>query len=282
MPKELDEIARDVERAVDEAGEHVERAVDAAGEQVKRAVDGAVPALEKSADKAAALTKSAVGAGVEHLTLWARMVERGWRFLGRMSNPPWTLDKLLFWAIAVLLVVVLSVFNHLYHTGVLGLPVLEKAGSDFIAAAASLGVVGLFVFTAVSTLFFLFIPTEPFFLLILAVSPSIVLPIAAAAFGSTVGSCANYWFGKRLRLRSIKKKGDEAKLGKWGKRAHSKWGTAILFLAASLPVPEIIALAYGLADYPFKKFTLVTLAARFVKWTWVAMAFLLFRISIGG
>ena len=53
----------------------------------------------------------------------------------------------------------------------------------------------------------------------------------------------------------------------------------LLALCCALPAPEIVALAYGLSDYPFRKFAVVMLAGRLVKWTWIAAAFLFLRLS---
>ena len=100
-------------------------------------------------------------------------------------------------------------------------------------------------------------------------------------YGSGAGSCINYWFGNRLRISAGKKQpGQDRKLGRWGRRANSRGGTAMLFAASALPLPELVGVAYGLVDYPFQKFALVALAGRFVKWTWVAGAFLAFGFTL--
>jgi membrane protein YqaA with SNARE-associated domain len=266
----LEEIAREVGDAVDSAADHVEAAAEVTGELV-----------EKGARKTVDLTRSAVDQGVAQVTRFGRMVLAAWKFFERLSNPPWTPLKAITWAAIFLLVAVITVLAYQFKYGILTLPIVEEAGSRFVAWMAALGAAGLFGFTVVGTLFFMVIPTEPFFFVTLSGSTPVVLAIAAAAFGSTIGSCCNYGFGNRIRVSAGKKTGDERKLGKWGKRAHSKWGTVLLFLAAALPMPEIIALTYGIADYPFKKFVLVTLVGRVVKWSWIAAAFLLFRFSMG-
>jgi membrane protein YqaA with SNARE-associated domain len=266
-------------RPFDDMLNGIGNAAASASKQAQQAANSMLPAMDQAADRATAYARGAMNASVEQLTLWGRMVERAWRYFQVVSNPPWTARKVLGWAAAVLVMAAASILYHEVHLGVLGLPFLESLGAQFIAWAASLGPIGLFVFTAISTLFFLFLPTEPFFFLALAGSPDVVVPVIAASLGSTVGSLANYGFGIRLRHRSVKKKGDHAKLGKWGARARSKYGTVILFLAGSLPVPEIVAVGYGLADYPLKKFSVVTLGARFAKWTWITLAYVYLRAT---
>lgn len=256
--------------ALDLAAVHVEAFVAATGEAVER---GARVSME--------MTRTAADAGVEQLTRFGRMVLAAWRFFERLSNPPWTPLKVLAWVGIFLLVAIVTMLAYQVRYGLLTLPMVEAAGTQFVAWLASLGAPGLFGFTVVGTLFFMIIPTEPFFFIVLGGSTSAAAAILAAALGSTVGSCCNYWVGNRLRVTAGKKRpGEERKLGRWGQRAHSKGGTAFLFLASALPLPELVGVAYGLADYPFQKFVLVAGAARLVKWTWIAGAFLAFSFTI--
>jgi len=208
LANSLNEMANGVSDAMSDA-------VGAAAEGVKAAVDGVGPAVGAAGQKAAEVTKDAVDAGVKELTRWGRIVERGWRFVERASNPPWTREKVLGWVAFGLLV-----------------------GSG-----------------------------------------QVVTTVLVAAAGSALGACANYWIGARFRHRRIAKKGEEAKISKWGARARSKGGATLLVVAAALPVPEVFALAYGLADFPFKKFAVLALAGRLIKWTWITAAFLLFDAS---
>jgi membrane protein YqaA with SNARE-associated domain len=158
---------------------------------------------------------------------------------------------------------------------------VEEAGSRFVAWLASLGAAGLFGFTVVGTLFFMIIPSEPFFFVMLAGPTPVVTAVLAAAAGSTVGSCINYWFGNRLRVSAGKKApGEERQLGKWGQRATSRSGTILLFAASALPLPELVGVAYGIVDYPFQRFVIVAGIGRLVKWTWVAAAFLAVGFTI--
>ncbi len=264
----VEHISRGLGEAVDATADHVDAAFDATGD-----------AFEAGAEKAVEATREALDAGVEHLTRFGRLVLKAWRFFEKAANPPWTAAKLIGWACVFLVVAIITVLAYQIEYGILTLPIVEEAGGRFVGWMAALGAAGLFVFTVVGTLFFMVIPTEPFFFVTLSGSTPVAFAIAAAALGSTLGSCANYAMGSRLRASAGKKKGEQRELGKWGKRAHSKWGAVLLFLAAALPLPELVALAYGLADYPFKKFVLVTLPARVVKWTWVAAAFIFFNAT---
>jgi membrane protein YqaA with SNARE-associated domain len=244
-----------------------------------------VEVLEAGAVVTAEITRAVVEktmeTGVEQLSRFGRLVLRAWKWFEDLSNPPWTRRKVFTWAVLFLTVGIITVIAYQFKYGILTLPIIAEAGGRFVAWLAGLGPLGLFGFTAVGTLFFMVIPTEPFFFIALAGQMPAAAAVAAAALGSTVGSVANYWIGNRLRVSAGKKKpGEERELGRWGKRAHSKWGALLLFLAAALPVPELVAVAYGLADFPAKKFLLITLVARAVKWSWVAAAFILFQFTL--
>lgn len=265
----------------DEAEKAVKDIEKAAVSDLDRAFDATTDALGDAAKMTVDLTRRGVDAGIEQVGRFGGMVLRAWKFFETNSNPPWTWRKVLFWAMVLILVAVITAIAYQFKYGILTLPIIEAAGGRFVAWMASGGALGLFGFTLVGTLFFMVIPTEPFFFLIIATHTPVAAAIVAAALGSTIGSCCNYWFGNRIRVSAGKKKpGEERKLGKWGKRAHSKSGTLLLFAGASLPLPEIIALAYGIADYPFKKFVVVTLVGRFVKWSWIAAAFLVFQFTM--
>jgi len=272
LANSLNEMANGVSDAMSDA-------VGAAAEGVKAAVDGVGPAVGAAGQKAAEVTKDAVGAGVKELTRWGRIVERGWRFVERASNPPWTREKVLGWVAFGLLVVLAALINRQFQTGALTMPGADVLAGGFISWVVSTGPLGLFFFMAVSTLFFVFLPSEPIFFVLLVGSGQVVTTVLVAAAGSALGACANYWIGARFRHRRIAKKGEEAKISKWGARARSKGGATLLVVAAALPVPEVFALAYGLADFPFKKFAVLALAGRLIKWTWITAAFLLFDAS---
>lgn len=273
------QAARDAHAAVSAVPPAMKQALNGVARGAAYAANGVAPAFEEAARRTHELTVTMAATGAEELTRFGRVVLRAWDFVERAANPPWTVRKLLGWLLAGLAVAVITAVAYDVRYGILTLPMIELAGSQFIAATAALGSPGLFVFTAVGTLFFMVIPTEPFFFLIIASSASAVDPILAAALGSTVGALANYAIGNRLRKSAGKTTGKEHKLGRWGERANSKSGAAVLFLAMALPCPEIVALAYGLADFPVKKFLLITLVGRLVKWTWIAVAFLLFSLS---
>ena len=254
-------------------------------EATKVSVGAAAGATDRVITAGAAVgvefTRTAVGVSVAHLTRVGRMVLRAWKFFERLSNPPWTPTKVLAWIAIFLFVAVVTVLAYQFKYGILTLPIVEAAGLRFVDWLSGAGALGLFGFTVFGTLFFMIIPTEPFFFLIIAGGTPLWAAILAAGFGSTLGSCLNYWFGNRLRVSAGKKQpGEERQLGKWGKRAHSKSGTLLLFLASALPLPELVALAYGLVDYPFKRFVLVALPGRMVKWGWIAAAYLLFQFSL--
>jgi membrane protein YqaA with SNARE-associated domain len=254
----------DPARALGVALAHAEALVDATG-----------GAVEWGAATSADLTRRAVGAGVRELTRFGRLVLRAWQAFERLANPPWTAPKVLAWAAIFLTVAVVTVLAYQVRYGLLTLPMVEDAGLRFVAWLASLGPLGLFAFTAFGTLFFMIIPTEPFFFIMLSGDASLAATVLAAALGSTVGSCINYWFGNRLRVSAGKKRpGEERKLGKWGQRAISRSGTALLFAASALPLPELVGVAYGVVDYPFRRFALVAGAGRLVKWSWIAAAYL--------
>ncbi len=266
--------------ALDEIADGVEGAVNAAADGVKSVADGVGPAVGAAGHKAADATRDAVGAGFKELTRWGRIVERGWRFAERASTPPWTQEKLLGWVAVGLLGLLAVLINRQFQSGAWVMPGADVLAGDFIAWTVSTGPLGLFLFMAVSTLFFVFLPSEPIFFVLLVGSGQVATTVLIAAAGSAVGACANYWFGARFRHRQVAKKGDEAKIGKWGARARSKGGAAVLLAAMSFPVPEIVAVAYGLADFPFKKFAAIAFSGRLIKWTWIAAAFLLVESAI--
>jgi len=207
------------------------------------------------------------------------MVAAGLRFFVKISNPPWTWRKIVLWVALTLALAAVWIAWREVELGVFVLPGLNQIARGFLDSAATLGPGGLFALTAVATLFFFFLPSEPYYVLALASSSNVVVTVIAAALGSIVGACANFWFGEIVIERRQKKRGDAAKVGKWLARAESKWGEVFLFLAMALPAPEIIAVGYGAATFSFRKFLIITTAARFIKWTWVALAYLYFSAS---
>ncbi len=280
LGRAIDDVHREASEAHEAVGSALKGAASEAGRAAREASTAIGPVVGGAADRAGDFASAAYGRGVAELSRFGRFVSGTWRFVEHQASPPWVLFKVVFWAAVLTLIALITAVAYQFRYGVLTLPIVALAGGQFVGWMVSLGPLGLFGFTVIGTLFFMVIPTEPFFFVVLGSTGSPVLPIIAAALGSTVGSCANYAMGRRLRSSAGKGTGDQRKLGKWGKRAHSRWGTVLLALAAALPLPEIVALAYGLADYPFKKFVGITLVARFVKWTWIAAAFFLFESAI--
>ena len=257
---------------ITEIDDHVET-------QLRDAANAVEPALREAGRVAKKVGIDAAQSGYSGLTWFGRRVLRVWNAVERAATPPWTVGKTVLWILVCFALAGATVLIYQVQYGILTLPMIEDAGTRFINAMNSLGPIGLFGLTAVTTLFFMFIPTEPFFIVALTGGDGPLTYVIAAAAGSSVGAYANYFFGWRLRVSAGKETGEERKLGTWGRRAHSKWGTLLLFLCSALPAPEIVALAYGLSDYPFKKFAVVMFVGRLVKWSWIAAAFLLLQLS---
>lgn len=257
---------------ITEIDDHVEA-------KMRDAADAIEPVFVEAGRMAKKAGIDAAQSGYSGLTWFGRRVLRVWNAVERAASPPWTIGKTVLWIVVAFLLAGATVIIYQVQYGILTLPMVAEAGTRFINAMNSLGPIGLFGLTAVTTLFFMFIPTEPFFIVALTGPDSVVVLVIAAAAGSSVGGYANYYMGLRLRLSAGKKTGEQRKLGTWGRRAHSKWGALLLGLCAALPAPEIVSLAYGLADYPFRKFAVVMIIGRLVKWSWIAAAYLLLKLS---
>ena len=145
------------------AAEHAAEEIEQAAEDVEQAIIALEPKLERVEAAAEAAAKRAGAEGLEDLTRFGHVVLRAWRFAERAASPPPTVRKVLGWVAVGLLIATLWAVGYLVQYGVISVPIIEVAGSQFIGLLASLGPLGLFGFMSVFTLFFMFVPRSPSF-----------------------------------------------------------------------------------------------------------------------
>jgi membrane protein YqaA with SNARE-associated domain len=130
---------------------------------------------------------------------------------------------------------------------------------------------GIFIVFFFTTLFFFPpFPSEAIFFTCISLKANIFLLVIIAILASLIGQITNYGLGFFFKNGFSKKKGNEHK--KW-ENLITKYGGFLLFFANIILLPsEIMSMIYGVSKFPFKKFVIITLISRTIKY--VALAFL--------
>jgi membrane protein YqaA with SNARE-associated domain len=178
--------------------------------------------------------------------------------------------------IALVAIWVFLAFGSNVQSAIAQVPVLSSVLDFFYIETTTVTVVGLFVVIFVDTLFFVIFPGELYFFVALAHGMGPVPAVAAAALGGVLGQNCNYWMGRYAR-RKGKDRPRGARLIRFAEKANGRGGTAFLALALSTPSPEIIGFAYGLGNYPARRFAEMAAAFRTLKWVVLLFAFVYLR-----
>ncbi|QQG39533.1 MAG: VTT domain-containing protein [Candidatus Aenigmatarchaeota archaeon] len=170
-------------------------------------------------------------------------------------------------SVKILLLGVVLIFLYAsFRTGTLGelaAPLTERSTpiSGLIASVTqhvtSADAVGVGLYAFASRLFFLPLPLEPYIAYAYGTGTNfLVLALAVAAFG-TIGSAVTYAVGRFLGRYVVKE-------GKWKRRAErvkdSKFVSPAIFLAALLPLPEVVGLVFGAVRISLNKYMVYTFA----------------------
>jgi len=186
-------------------------------------------------------------------------------------------------AVGVALVVlwIYVAFGSTVQAAIAQVPVLSDILAFFYIETTSVTVVGLFFVILVDTLFFVIFPGELYFFVALAHGMNPALAVAAAAAGGALGQVANYGMGRYARKKG-KNRPRGARLIRFAEKANGRGGTPFLALALSTPSPEIIGFAYGLGNFPARRFAEMAAAFRTLKWVILYIAFLYLRPWLTG
>jgi membrane protein YqaA with SNARE-associated domain len=181
---------------------------------------------------------------------------------------------------AFVLIVILGYFSWAIQAEIAKRPLIASTFGFFYQETTTVTVVGLFIVILVDTLFFVIFPGELYFFLAIAHDMNPVVAISAAALGGTIGQIANYWMGRYARRRG-KDRPRAAKLLRFAEKANGRGGTSFIAFALMTPSPEIIGFAYGLGNFPAKKFAKMAAIFRPIKWILLFIAFVYLRQYLG-
>jgi membrane protein YqaA with SNARE-associated domain len=147
-----------------------------------------------------------------------------------------------------------------------------------IIGMTPLGIFILFFFTTL--FFFPPFPSEVAFFTCISLNANIFFLVILATIASVLGQIANYGLGFFFKKGFSKNKGDSHK--KWGGLIN-KFGSVFLFFANIIFFPsEILSMIYGVSKFPFKKFVIITLIARAIKYIALALLFVYAKDLITG
>jgi membrane protein YqaA with SNARE-associated domain len=133
---------------------------------------------------------------------------------------------------------------------------------DYSAALKEHGKLGMFLVTFISSSIFFVFSSEA----VIVAATKFIPPwdiFIYATLGSTLGAVFNYLIGLRgLRHLVGTDSKDEKQAEKW----FSRWGSSIVFFAASIPfVGDMLTVVAGMLEMNFPKFLVFSLAGRAVK-----------------
>lgn len=167
-------------------------------------------------------------------------------------------------------------FGSNLQAAVAQVPILSGILSFFYIETTSVTIAGLFIVIFFDTLFFVIFPGELYFFVALAHGMSPVAAVVAAGSGGVLGQVCNYWMGRYARKKG-KNRPRGARLIRFAEKANGRVGTPFLALALATPSPEIIGFAYGLGNYPARRFAEMAAVFRMVKWIILFFAFVFLR-----
>ncbi len=182
--------------------------------------------------------------------------------------------------IAVIAVWTFMLFGSALQSFLASIPVLSTVFSFFFKETTTFTPVGLFLVIFLDTIFFVIFPGELYFFWALNGGMNPAVALIAVSIGGVLGHIANYWMGRYAR-RKGKDRPRGAKLIRFAERANGKWGTAFLALAMATPSPEVIGFAYGLGNFPARRYTQVVAIFRPIKWMILLLAFYYLRPYLG-
>lgn len=136
---------------------------------------------------------------------------------------------------------------------------------------------GLFYISILGALFFLAIPMEAIFIYYLTSTfHSALFIVAIIVVGGTIGLSINYFMGWILGGNFLKKMFEKKTYEKYGGYI-TKYGAIILVVGNILPSPiEPLTLFYGSFNYSYKKFFILSLIGRLIKYLIFFIAFYFF------
>jgi membrane protein YqaA with SNARE-associated domain len=161
--------------------------------------------------------------------------------------------------------------NKIYAVSIFVLSILLSVVfyeyKDFFKHASSLGLLGLLIINFVSSA--TFFVSAPAFLTIIA-GGNLYSPIlvgGVAAIGACLGDMIGFLFGHSSR-RLMKKSLDRHRAIRFLEKHFHRHGGLIIFLLAIIPNPffDAVGILAGVVNYPPKKFFIIMLIGRFLRY----------------
>jgi membrane protein YqaA with SNARE-associated domain len=163
---------------------------------------------------------------------------------------------------------------HLFYSYLAKNPTLYAFYLYIEAQITNLTYTGLYIFSILSTLFFLILPSEATFIYYLQATNHFVLFIIFfSLLGNVTGMLFNYFFGRILGEKIMLKLFKEKKFYKY-KDAIDRKGGILLLLGNIFPGPiELIAVFYGGFKFSLKRYIYLVLIGRLVKYILLTVAY---------
>lgn len=189
--------------------------------------------------------------------------------------------KIVKWLYIILLIFILYMFYHKITSLIMDYfksnPTVYNDFLYFSSQIKNSTLPGLFYISILGALFFLAIPMEAIFIYYLSSTfHSALAIIAIIVIGSVIGLTINYFMGWVLGDKVLKKFFDKENYEKY-KNYISKYGGVVIIVGNIIPSPiEPLTLLYGGFNYDYKKFFILSLIGRIIKYLILFIAFYFF------
>lgn len=198
-----------------------------------------------------------------------------------MSDSQNKSSKVIKWLYILLLIFIIYMFYHKITSTIMDYfnsnPSIYNNFLYFSSQIKNSTLAGLFYISILGAIFFLAIPMEAIFIYYLSSTfHSTFFIISIIVLGSIIGLTINYFIGWILGDKVLKKFFEKENYDKY-KNYITKYGGFVLVIGNIIPSPiEPLTLLYGSFNYSYKKFLILCLIGRIIKYTLLFIAFYFF------
>ncbi len=173
--------------------------------------------------------------------------------------------KAIYWIMIFTVIIILyNLFKDPMINLMKGHPLLWGVYSHIHFQIAGRTLLGLFYYSFLSSLFFIFLPIEIIFFYYSTLEYNLPIVISVTIAGNLLGMCFNYFTGRVIGMNILK-----GLMKKKFDRFHNnivKFGGAVVFFGNIILFPiELASLVFGAAKYPFRKFFLYSFLGKSIK-----------------
>lgn len=159
-----------------------------------------------------------------------------------------------------------------FFTNVLAYVNSKSPFVGFLAShIAAADILGIAIFGFLSKLFFLPLPSEPYFLYAYEKGANVIILVLVMTFAGLLASLINYSVGVLFSNYYVNKHENTKKFAE--KIKNSKFVSLFIFGAAILPVPDVFSLIFGALRVNLKKYLIWTIVGVLAKEVFMLAAF---------